>query len=120
MLRMVVVPGSGQQQVLPPGQAYRIDCLDPGPDPAATLARLRQEMSHQILDPAQGPLFDIRAARLPGDVTRIFFGIDALWADAHSLRILLGELFTLYARPETLLPPIGLTFRGGLSARKTR
>lgn len=119
MLRMVVLPESGQQRILPDDAPYTIQLIDAASGTDERLARIRQDMSHQILDATTGPLFDIRAATLPGDVTRIFFSIDALWADAHSLRILLGELFTLYARPETELPPIGLSFRDYVLAETT-
>ncbi|WP_267898476.1 non-ribosomal peptide synthetase [Teichococcus wenyumeiae] len=114
MLRMVVLPG-GMQQVRPPAAPYRIvvqdlrGCLAPGRE--AALADWRAVLSHQLLDAAEGPLFDLRASLLDGDLTRLHLSIDALWGDAHSLRVLMAELFQLYHAPATALPPLELTFR---------
>jgi len=114
MLRMVILP-DGRQQVRADVPPYRIAVEDlRGSDAAArvtALASTRAAMSHQILPAETGPLFDIRASLLEGGVTRLHIGIDALWGDAHSLRVLVAELFQLYRDPDAVLPALGIGFR---------
>ncbi|MDH6131239.1 yersiniabactin nonribosomal peptide synthetase [Kitasatospora sp. MAA4] len=74
-------------------------------------AAMREEMSHQILDPSRWPLFDVRAVRHGDGRTRIGIGLDYLLVDGLSMMILFSELDQLYRDPDAQLPPIGVSFR---------
>ncbi|WP_232792011.1 non-ribosomal peptide synthetase [Amycolatopsis sp. M39] len=110
-----VVRRDGYQQVLSSVPGYRIataDLRDRTPEAAADrLAAVRAEMSHQVPDAARWPLFDLRAHRVDDLVTRLHLSVDLLIADAHSTRILTGELMALYHDPAVALPEPGCTFR---------
>ncbi|QKV97142.1 amino acid adenylation domain-containing protein [Streptomyces sp. NA02950] len=110
-----VVRRDGSQQVLPVVPGYRIETADLSSQPpesaAEWLAEMRSEMSHQVRDASRWPLFDLRAHRLDDLVTRLHLSIDLLIADAHSTRILTGELMALYHDPAIALPEPGCTFR---------
>jgi amino acid adenylation domain-containing protein/FkbM family methyltransferase len=114
MLRMVILP-SGQQQVREHCPHYRIVIGDlrnlDAVERERQILAVRDRMSHQILSAEQGPLFEIRANLIDAHITRLHMSIDALWADAFSLRLLVTELFELYRNPQTRLPPVSLTFR---------
>ncbi|SES27047.1 nonribosomal peptide synthetase protein BlmIV [Lentzea xinjiangensis] len=110
-----IVRRDGNQQVLATVPAYRIDTADlrsESPETAAErLTEVRAEMSHQVRDAAAWPLFELRAHRLEGVITRLHLSIDLLIADAHSSRILTGELLALYHDPAAVLAEPGCTFR---------
>lgn len=122
MLRAVVLP-DGRQQVLETVPPYRVEVLDLRGLPAdAAEARLK-EISQAILDdlrPAdEWPLYDIRAARLDGDRTRLHFRFDLLVFDAASITKLFRELTILYDNPAAELKPLEITYRDYvLAARK--
>lgn len=113
VLRLVVLP-DGQQQVLehvPPYEIERVDLRAHAPAEAeAILAELREQLSHQVLDPERWPLFDVRAVLLP-DRVRLLVGIDGLLLDGTSLRAILDELAKLYADVDCALPEIPVSFR---------
>ncbi len=113
VLRLVVLP-DGQQQVLeqvPPYEIERIDLRAHDPAGAeAILAELREQLSHQVLDPESWPLFDVRAVLLP-DRVRLLVGIDGLLLDGTSLPTVLDELAKLYADIDCVLPEIPVSFR---------
>ncbi|GAA0416116.1 amino acid adenylation domain-containing protein [Streptomyces luteireticuli] len=110
-----VVRRDGRQQVLATVPAYRIatsDLSDRAPDAVAhRLAELRGTMSHQVKAPEKWPLFELRANRLDTTTTRLHISVDLLIADAHSTRILTGELLALYHDTAAELPVPGCTFR---------
>ncbi len=114
MLRAVVLP-DGRQKVLEEVPRYEIDVVDlreaDDPEVDRRLEDLREQLSHRVPDPAEWPLFDVRAARLPDGGTRLLLGFDGLIVDAWSLRILLREWGRLYRDPEAALPQIDLSFR---------
>ncbi|MEV6815288.1 amino acid adenylation domain-containing protein [Micromonospora sp. NPDC051296] len=119
-LRTVVYDG-GEQQVRADVPPYQIPVNDLRDLPAGTAdarqAEVRAEMSHQVLDARTWPLFDIRVTtRATG--TRVHVSIDALVADAYSVHLLTQELGQFYHRPETRLPPLRLTFRDVVVARR--
>jgi non-ribosomal peptide synthetase component F len=116
------VLASGEQQVLPEVPAYAIateDLRGRAPEEAAArLAAVREALSHQLLPADRWPLFELRASLLDGGDRgdgggrlRLHLSLDGLVADGFSHRLLLGEWFTLHRRPETVLPPLSLTFR---------
>lgn len=113
-LRMIVRP-DGQQCVLPHVRHFGVQLLDLSDasrdDADATAQALRGEMSHRVLPADEWPLFEIRATRLPGRVTRLHVGLDLLIADLRSLQLLLQETLRCYADELLILPPLELTFR---------
>ncbi len=121
MLRMTI-SADGLQRIRPVGEPYEIAVLDlSGETPEvaeARLAAIREEMSHQVLPADPGPLFEIRATRLPDGRTRIHSSFDLLIGDAWSWRILGRELALFQAHPEVELPPLELSFRDCVLAEK--
>ncbi|WP_330456386.1 amino acid adenylation domain-containing protein [Streptomyces sp. NBC_00820] len=111
MLR-AVFDEDGDQRILPEVPRLRVPVTD-APDGAAeeALERLREEMSHQVLDPGTWPLFDVRAVRLGGGRARVGIGLDYLLVDGLSMMILFAELDTLYRDPAAELPPVDFSFR---------
>lgn len=73
MLRAVVLP-DGRQQILSEVPPYEFQILDlRGQDTEAveaSLAALREELSHQVLNAEAWPGFDIRATLLEGERLR--------------------------------------------------
>ncbi|ANE55785.1 non-ribosomal peptide synthetase [Methylomonas sp. DH-1] len=121
MLRAVVNP-DGRQQILKTVPDYRFDVLDAsaaGEESDASLEQVRREMSHQVLDTAVWPLFDIRASLLADGVVRLHLSIDVLIFDALSFDILSEEWRRLYRGED--LPPLQLSYADyvhGLSLMK--
>ncbi|WP_067820582.1 non-ribosomal peptide synthetase [Actinomadura kijaniata] len=113
MLRMVV-DGDGRQRILRRVEPYEIEVEDlrsaTSEETRTRLAELRHERSHQVRDPGRWPLFDVRAAFLPGGRTRIFLGIDVLALDLAGWMQILGEWGELVADPAAELPAAPLTF----------
>ncbi|ASA21625.1 non-ribosomal peptide synthetase [Paenibacillus donghaensis] len=114
MLRAVMLP-DGRQQILPHVPGYAIRSYDMastgGEERNAHVNSLREEMSHQVLDCCQWPLFDVRATRLPEGRVRLHISVDLLIADAWSLELLLRELSVLYSNPAHVFEPLTLSFR---------
>ncbi|MFD2878290.1 condensation domain-containing protein [Paenibacillus rhizoplanae] len=114
MLRSVILP-DGQQQILPQVPSYIIRSYDSTTsgeeERSAHVQSIREEMSHQVLDCCQWPLFDVRATRLPEGKVRLHISVDLLIADAWSLELLLRELSVLYLNPAHVFEPLTLSFR---------
>jgi amino acid adenylation domain-containing protein len=105
----------GTQLVLPELPAYEIplrDLRSASPEQVEReLAALREEMSHVVFPVGSWPLFDLRIARLPGDVCRVHLGIDLQVLDASSaFQVLFPDLIDLYDDPDARLPDPGITF----------
>ncbi|HEX4953894.1 MAG TPA: amino acid adenylation domain-containing protein [Thermoanaerobaculia bacterium] len=116
MLR-AVIDAQGRQRILTvdslPSAAQRITVLDlrAHPQAEAELARLREELSHQVLPADTWPLFSLRATLLPGGRTRLHVSFDFLIGDAWSIHLLSRELVERYLRPEQVFAPIAASFR---------
>jgi amino acid adenylation domain-containing protein len=114
MLRAIVLP-DGQQQILDNVPPYNIKVLDlRGKKPEAVEVELEvvhQRMSHQVLPSDRWPLYEIRASRLGDHAYRLHVSLDLLIADAWSFDIINRELSQLYENPDTILPPLELSFR---------
>ncbi|WP_028648006.1 non-ribosomal peptide synthetase [Nocardiopsis sp. CNT312] len=114
MLR-AVFDDSGDQRVLPDVPPVRIPVTEADPaDPGAALDALFADMSHQVLDPARWPLFDVRAVRYTdgaAERVRLGVGLDYLVLDALSIMTLYTELDLLYRDPDAALEPVEITFR---------
>ncbi|WP_051966428.1 non-ribosomal peptide synthetase [Kitasatospora mediocidica] len=108
MLR-VVFDEDGSQRVMPVVPRLTIPLAEATGE--TRLTALREEMSHQLLDPSTWPLFDVRAARHEDGRTRVGIGLDYLVVDGLSMMILFSELDRLYRDPDAQLPPIGVSFR---------
>ncbi|MDK1474483.1 SDR family NAD(P)-dependent oxidoreductase [Streptomyces sp. 549] len=123
MLRAVISP-EGRNRVLEKVPRYRIRVQDlTGKDPAErdrTLERIRDRMVRREPRPGRWPLVDIRAARLPGDVVRLFVNVDVLVCDTASYLVLDRELRALYLDPGAELPALTTTFAECVAALEKR
>lgn len=123
MLRAIVLE-DGQQRILQEPPPYEMAVVDlraqSEEDREAVLASMRSELSHQMLPSDRWPLFDIRAARLEEDRTRVFVSVDALIADAWSLSLLMREWGAFYWRRSEGLPRLELSFRDYVLAERSR
>ncbi|MFJ9990389.1 amino acid adenylation domain-containing protein [Pseudomonas putida] len=72
---------------------------------------LRERLSHQLLDPACWPLFDVQVVEDGSRRSRLFVSLDNLLLDGLSMQILLAELESLYLQPTLELPAIDIGFR---------
>lgn len=121
MLRAVVLP-DGRQQVLaaaPPYAFAREDLREHAPEAIRErLAKRRETMANQQLDPGTWPLFDIRVSLLPEGRVRLHIDIDNLIADAWSLFTFLKEWAAFANDPDFISPPPALGFRDYVMAHK--
>ncbi|NMO04156.1 amino acid adenylation domain-containing protein [Gordonia sp. TBRC 11910] len=81
----------------------------------AELERLRHAKSHQLLDVADGHVFDVALTLLPAGRTRLHVDVDMLAADAMSYRTLMKDLATFYAGEGSTLAPIEYQYRDYLA-----
>lgn len=120
MLR-AVVSQDGSQQVLAevdmPALPVRDMCGQPDADVATAIGQARAEMSARCYAPDQWPLHELRLTQT-GCGSLLHLSIDLLIADFVSIQVMLSELDHLYHRPEVELPPIGVTFRDVVLARR--
>ena len=119
MLRCIVLP-EGLQQILSSTPRYEIKINDfrklDAATAAARLDSIRAEMSHKIHPSDQWPLFEFCASLLDERLTRLHISTDLLISDGRSFEIMFQELLQLYQHPETILPPLTLSFRDYLRA----
>ena len=119
MLRSIVLP-EGRQQILQSVPAYRVEATDLRAKDSATVARqleaVRQQMSHQLRPSDRWPLFEFRVSHLDAHRSLLHVCIDLLISDNRSFQIFFGELAQLYLHPDTILPPLELSFRDYLAA----
>ncbi|NUS45843.1 MAG: long-chain-fatty-acid--CoA ligase, partial [Mycobacteriaceae bacterium] len=103
MLRLTVAD-DGSAHVPPSRPEYRIGVTDlrglPDHEVAEALSGLTADKSHQVLDPAVWPLFDIAAALLPSGGLRIFLGFDMIATDVPSWALLMRQWRDLTERPD--------------------
>ena len=120
MLRAVVLE-DGRQQVLPLPRrlSVREENLQ-HLDAEAREQRLNDiavEMIATVSDLSVWPQSEVRFSRLsPSGVGRLHFRFDQWAIDGRSFQIIFEELGTLYASPQTALPPLRITFRDYLTA----
>ncbi|MGA9872697.1 MAG: amino acid adenylation domain-containing protein [Rhodococcus sp. (in: high G+C Gram-positive bacteria)] len=119
MLRFVVDPDA-RGVVRESVPDYRIDVTDltaTAPDECQRrLDEARRENSHRVLPVDTGPLYDIRAALLPGGITRLFVGFDILALDMAGWIALMRE-WGERVGGRTEFDPLGASFVDILEAR---
>lgn len=121
----LVFDDDGRQRIIadPPHYAIRVyeDCATSFSAYKKHCRALRNELSHQVLDPGQWPLFDIRVSRGPQGGTRLHVSIDMLINDAASSQILWEEMIALYRAggdlSATALKPYEISFRDFILAK---
>jgi pyochelin synthetase len=113
MLR-AVVGEDGQQRILPDVPEFEIGFVDlstaPKDEVDATLAAIREEMSHRVYIATDWPLFDIRISRLPQH-DRLHISLDLLMVDLASVALLFSEWWTLCENSNHVLEPVDVSFR---------
>ncbi|WP_415717911.1 amino acid adenylation domain-containing protein [Maridesulfovibrio sp.] len=86
------------------------------------LDKIRAELSHQVLNPAEWPLFDIRLSRTDDKNMRIHMSFDALCVDIWSLFLVMEEWKILYDaakdNQKVILPAVDVTFRDYIMAER--
>jgi amino acid adenylation domain-containing protein len=114
MLRVVVLP-DGTQRVRAEVPEFVIPVQDLSmlsvADRDARLLATREELSHQMFDVAQGSLIDIRAKRLDARTTLLFFSIDLIAVDTHSVVTIFREWAAYYSDPQRDAAPPLYSFR---------
>jgi len=125
MLR-VRVGDDGRQRIAAPSTSPTLRVHDlRGVEPAEAgreLDRIRDEMSHELLDIERGEVFRAAVSLLPaglpgGAAARLHLDVDMIAADAVSYRALLADLARLYTDPAAELPALDYTYREYLRAR---
>ncbi|MFE9413670.1 amino acid adenylation domain-containing protein [Streptomyces sp. NPDC006704] len=84
----------------------------------AELARIRAELTEQVLPVDRAPLFDIRASLLDGGRMRLHLAVDLLFLDMRGLYRLLGEWRRHYDEPSWAPEPLELSFRDYVLAQE--
>ena len=119
MLRCIVLP-DGRQQILQSVPQYHVESFDLRKKDQASVAKhldaLREKMSHQLRPTDRWPLFEFRVSLLDSRRSLLHICVDLLISDGRSFQIFFGELARLYHNPETVFPPLELSFRDYLSA----
>lgn len=110
----LVIHANGTQEILEQVpeyqmQVYRLEGLDETVRKEALL-RIREELSHQIIDIETWPLFDIRVAVLE-DGVKIFVSFDNIVFDGFSMFQILNEWAERYKGTYREKPPLALSFR---------
>ena len=113
MLR-AVISKDGQQRILSDVPEYQPKTVNlvrfDSQKKDEALTNIRNELSHQVLDPAVWPLFDIRASQITTEITRLHISLDVLIFDAHSFDLISEELRLLYENETAQLKPLRLSF----------
>ncbi|KAA8785739.1 amino acid adenylation domain-containing protein [Paenibacillus amylolyticus] len=121
MLRTVVT-SEGMQKVLSEVPFYQVKVTDlrgkKQEEIKNSIDTTRQEMSHQMLNPHQWPVFDIRITLLEDQKSQIHFSTDAIMWDVWSFVILMRELVLIYTGKESELSPLEISFRDYVMAQQ--
>jgi amino acid adenylation domain-containing protein len=114
MLRTVVPDGESQQvlEEVPPYVIRRHDLRSASDGEIdAETAKIRREMSHEVLNIAVWPNFRIEISEFPANIFRTHFSFDLILSDFRGISLMLWELGRIYAGQENLLPELDITFR---------
>jgi yersiniabactin nonribosomal peptide synthetase len=119
MLRAEFLP-AGTQRIMESAAPFELKVVDlrglEQEVAEAQLGHIREEMAYAKGDVRRWPLFDIRATRIAGQLTRLHVSIEALIADGWSLFCLFRDWNYLYHSAEPL-PPLELSFRDYVMAQ---
>lgn len=122
MLRVVVLP-NGQQKILENVPEFRIKVSDfikqTRELTQSQLSDIRKRMSHQVFKAEEWPLFEVCVSQLRNNISRVHMSLDLLFADAHSIRLILNELHLLYDNPGLTPDATGISFRDYVISEKT-
>lgn len=110
MLRAVILRDGEHQQILEKTDYYKLKIYDALED-KSVLEKLRAEMSQEQIDIYTWPLFDIRAARLEGEKSRLFISFDNIVLDGFSMFYLFREWADLVENLEKTPIPEKISFR---------
>jgi amino acid adenylation domain-containing protein len=114
MLRAVILP-LGEQQIPEQPEPYRIPVVDLRGMPVlvqqSTLERERRRMSTSVPPLDAWPHFELLLHILEGGRTRLHVNLDMILVDAFSVDLLFNDWGKLYADPDLVLPPLGVSFR---------
>lgn len=80
------------------GQLIVHDLREKGSEVHTHLEKIRNQLSHRLLNVEDGQVAGLQLALLPDRKTRIYFDIDLLVADVTSFQIILRDLAALYVR----------------------
>ncbi len=114
MLRAVILP-DGRQRILKSVPELRIkvsNFTQKNKETVEThLLAIRKRMSHQVFLTEEWPLFEVCVSQLNYNISRIHMSLDLLFADAHSIRLILHELQKFYQNPRQLPDSLSISFR---------
>ncbi|SNR59781.1 non-ribosomal peptide synthetase [Actinomadura mexicana] len=114
MLRAIVQP-DGRQRILPEVPPYEIAVTDLSgmgtAEQEAGIARIRGELTHQVLPADRWPLFEVRATRLGDRRWRLHLSVDMLIIDGFSMGVLQRDWYRFYTRPDSAPDPVEVSFR---------
>lgn len=114
MLRCIVLP-EGTQKILQRVDDYSIKTYDHKDSDQATVVghfdRIRQNMSHQIIDVQQWPCFDLRVSMLANNTARLHFSTDAIMFDVRSFLTIMTDLIKFYLDVDRPINILDFSFR---------
>ncbi len=113
MLR-AVFPNGNEQKVLRNVPEYAIKVVDTAThyeQHSSDLLDTRAELSHQVFDITQWPLFDFRVTRFQDQKSIIHISLDLLISDIWSLLVIIKDLSAFYDQPSVVADPSDYTFR---------
>ncbi|MFC4565274.1 amino acid adenylation domain-containing protein [Nocardiopsis mangrovi] len=112
VLRAVVLPDEGRQQVLADPGEFTPEIVDlRGTDPAPALREVRERLSHEVRPADVWPLFAVVVSRLDDRRSRVHVSFDALVLDYLSWQLLIADLTRFYDDPGLDLPPLEIGYR---------
>lgn len=119
ILRTIFILATQQQRILDDIPKYTIDYKDISglsqEQQKVLIEEQRATMSHEVFNPEQWPLFNLKAFKLDDEYNYIFFGFDLLVGDGFSLRLLEQDLLDFYKNP-SLPTAIGYSFKEYMDA----
>lgn len=114
MMRAIVLQ-TGEQQILRDVPEYKFKILDLSNDLeeniSTNLAKIREEMSHQVIAADKWPLFDVRITILKNQNIRLHISFDNLIFDGWSMFHLLSEWTKRYRKEIQTFPELKISFR---------
>ena len=113
MMRVIIQP-DGMQRILENTPQYHIDVTDirqlEVTEKEKALDEKRAEMSHQVIQTDEWPLFDVRITKIEDQKHRIHISFDNIIFDGWSMFHLLNEWAEVYRNGKAEMP-ITLSFR---------